>query len=425
MRLMRYLSRRNDVVFCGWSGSMIKKSMKDVSHLAAHALGLASPYPIMPSDIEMWSNVIDPSPLADTSSPTARSLYQAFAGYDIGAGSGGIKYLPGVANADAVREGHRDRVISTIGVISTRSSSITCSISIKERKPTKMPSIVEEKLSDVRNKDQRADGEVIAEASEKALCARNTASGFYFFWAFPNAKDEDLLPGGLIDDWFAKRQTWNKELRVKLLNSEPHLDSPHLCALAAERAWRSPRYDGELPVWPAMSWPDWAEVKNQVEPDPRVRWIDEFLARDAAQWAKENRGIVWCQTSAFGRKVAQLAGIPYHGGGPNAEARIMAEDGSRSIVVSIRAHGSGRDGLQLRFYKQLIAEIPSSGDVFEQLLGRLAREGQEAETVETDIYMHVGEIKDAMRKAMMYAEFIEATTPNRQLLLAADIGFDL
>ena len=389
--------------------------MKDASHLSAHALGLGSPYPIWPSEADKWAAVIDPSPLPDTSSDTALSLRKAF---DKNAAKAtGI--FSSMRN-DGIREGFRERIITTPGVISTRSSSVTASISISLREPPKMPEQVKKALIDVRVEAIRPDGEQLVETIDVVTCARSVACGMYEYWAYPKGESE-----ALIEEWFAARKLWNKALRRKLLFGEPHLDSPILCANAAERAWRVPKYEGPLPKWLEESWPAWAAVKELVQPDPRVRWIDDYLARDAAKWATENKGIVWCQSRALGLKIAEIAGLPYHAGGPDAEAKILAEKGNRSVIASIDAHGTGRDGLQYKFNKQLVAEPPSSADRWEQLLGRLCREGQDADTVETEIYAHTVEVKDALRKAFALAEFIEATTPNRQLLLAADCDFEL
>ncbi len=419
VRLLRYLTRRNNegraVVQCNWSGSTIKKTMKDASHLAAHSLGMGSPYPLDPDEVEAWSVVIDPSPVPDTTSSTAKALHKVF-------GEALNDRLPifGHHASTKVREGHRDRIIQTPGVVSTRSSSVNCSLTIRERVPPAMPEVVKTALSGVRNDWVRPDGEELVEALQQTECAREVACGFYSYWAFIHGEPDEL-----IEEWYAARKAWNKELRVKLRHGEPHLDSPMLCANAAERAWRQPRYIGDLPVWPADSWPAWAKIKDKVQPDPRTKWLDDWLARDAAEWTKSHKGIVWCQSRAFGKRVAEIAGINYHGGGPEAEARILAEDGKRAIVASIPAHGTGRDLLQARFSEQLVAEIPASGDGWEQLLARLAREGQQADTVETDVFLHASEIKDAMRKAVMYSEFIQSTTPNRLLLLSADCSFEL
>ena len=433
MRFLRYMAKRNSesfglrkgIIFCNWSGSTVKKSLKDASHLAAHSLGTGSPYPLNPQVVEEWAAVLDPSVRPDFYSDTAKALYKQFGTPLPERRDNGAEVFFGGGDADEVRRGHRDRVVETPGVISTRSSSSTASISIKLRKPGALPAKVREALLGVRNEAVRPDGEELVEASEIALTARNVGSGYHYYWAYPKAKDEDLVPGGRIERWFAARKAWNKELRVKLRDGERHLDSPKLCETAAERAWRKPRYEGPLPVWPATSWLEWNDIKSTVEPDPRVKWVDDWLARDAAEWAKEHRGIVWCVSSAFGRRVAELAGINYHGGGADAEERILAEDGKRSIVASLKAHGESRDGLQYKFAEQLFAEIMPGGDRWEQALGRLARQGQSADEILTWVYLHVEENLDAFRKALMYAQFIEATTPNRQLLLAADIEFDV
>lgn len=419
LRFLRYMASKPNVVFCNWSGSTVKKSLKDCSHLAAHALGMGSPYPIRPLDVDKWANVIDPVVLPDTISQTAVTLYQAFAGIDPTPVEKNVRFLSSLDDALAVREGFRERIIETPGVISTRSSSVTASITINIREAPKLPEEVRKALSTVRNDEMRPDGEVLVETIDIIMCAREVASGWFSYWSFPKGEPKEL-----IDKWYDARKHWNKALRRKIILGEANMDSPMLCTNAAIRAWQSPRYDGDLPVWPEESWLDWAELKDQVDPDPRVKWIDDFLAKDAAAWANEHRGIVWCQSRAFGKKVAQLAGINYHGGGVDAEEKILAEDGKKSIVASINAHGTGRDLLQAVFYKQLIAEPPSSADRFEQLLGRLCRQGQEADTVETWVYAHVEEFKDALRKAKMFAEYIEATTPNKQLLLAADGDWD-
>jgi hypothetical protein len=176
-------------------------------------------------------------------------------------------------------------------------------------------------------------------------------------------------------------------------------------------------------VWQAQTWPAWVEIRDQVEPDPRVKWLDDYLARDAAQWATENVGIVWSRSRAFGQKVAELAGIDYCGGGDNAEAWILSHDGSKSIVASIRSHYEGRDGLQERFSKQLFAETLPSGKGMQQLLGRLVRPGQTAEVVETTVYRHALEYRHDLDRAIELAEFLQDQTPEKQLILSASMEF--
>jgi hypothetical protein len=415
LRFLRSMASRSRV-FCCWTGSAIKRTMRDCSHLATHSLGLGSPYPILPKHVEAMARVIDPSVTPDRTSPLAEAMLNAFGNKKIG----GALFASGFGSDGGIREGHRDRVVRTPGVISTRSSSVDCDLSFKERKlTTKIPQIVIDKLRDARA-GIRPDGEELVEAMEVSMCCRHVGCGYYHCWVFPRSTEEDRAEGGTIDQWYAARKAFNKELRAKVLRGEPDLDSRKLCEDAARRAWMSPPYDGDKPIWPAINWPAWAAIEDAVYYEARTKWVDDFIAQDAAAWARENRGIVWVECNELGQRIAELAGVNFHHGGPNAEELLAAEDGSRSIVTTIKANGESTDGLQLKFYRQLVVEPPSSGDRWEQLLGRLVRQGQVEDEVETEIYLHTSEMRDALRSAYMLAQFIEQTTPNRQLLLAAD-----
>ncbi len=418
MRWLRVMATRPRVFGCA-SGSTIRRSIKDVSHLALHSLGLGSPYPALSPLVEQIAAVVDPSPIPDRRSDLALRMFAEF-------GNKQFKetiFSSGFGGDGGICEGYRERVKRTPGIVSARTSQIDCSISIHERKIAHVPQEIIQPLRDAR-KGTRPDGEEVVEALDIAEMSREVAAGFYTYWAYPKSTAEERSPGGLIDQWFAARKAYAKESRSKLLSGERHLDSPKLLEEAAIRAWQTPRYSGPLPVWPSDSWPAWRDIRHKVEPDPRVRWIDDYLAKDAAQWAQENVGVVWVQSRPLGLKIAQLAGLPYHAGGPNCEAEILAEDGSRSVIASIKAHGTGRDGLQLKFNKQLFAQFPPSGDMIEQILGRLARPGQRADTVESWVYRHLSEYRDAFTSAYRLSQFIESQT-NKQLLLAADCDFEV
>jgi hypothetical protein len=424
-RLKRFFVSQNNknspVDLCDWSGTLIKKGICDTSHLAAFALGVGSPQPIGDEEALAVGLVVDPSRQADSRSETAELLHSTFApdapGNDI--------FYP----VAAVREGLKQRLIETPGVISTRAHAIDCALYLHKRDAPPMPEAVKRALAAMRaEKPERPDGEVIADAAEKAAVTREVGLGFYNHWVF---KKED--PDEKIQDWFDKRKAYCHELRVKLQHAEIHLDSPMLCYNAAERAWRVPRYEGDLPVWPSEAWQPWHEVKDTIWHDSRTTWIvdeqenvvGDWMAKDAAAWAKEHRGIVWVKSVAFGKKIAELAGINYHGGGPDAERLIMAEKGEKSIVVSIPAHGESRDGLQYLYSEQFITQLPPSGHGCEQLLGRLARDGQKEDEIATWVWQHIPEFKDDLRRAIQLAEFIEQTTPNRQWLAMADRSFEI
>jgi hypothetical protein len=429
-RLLRFLANRDGVRVCAWSGTLIKKSIRDQAHLMAHALGEGSPMPLDPDDVEAWAAVFDPAPIPDQESSVAKSLYGAFDGRQ----NRGKMWWRGKAPNDGVRVGYRKWILETPGVISTSGSSYDGSLTFHKREVPKLPESVKKALVDVRDLMKRPDGEELVEATEVAMCARNVASGFFFYWAFPKIPctcgpnvilaEQRCEHCQFIAEWYARRKAWHKALRQKLQRAEVHLDSPLLCANAAARAYQDPPYEGDLPVWREPTWPAWAEIRDQVEPDPRVKWIDEFFAKNAAEWATKHIGIVWCQSTAFGKKVAELAGLPYHGGGPDAESRILAEDGKRSVIASLRSHGIGRDGLQAKFREQYFAEPPSSGDLWQQNLGRLARPGQEADEIDVWVPRHVGEVRDALDNGKREAEFTQSMTGADHWLLKCDFSWE-
>jgi hypothetical protein len=416
----------------GASGTLESKSIEDTQMLCTFSLGTGSPIPIDPSEAQKWSAVIDPSYMPDRKSTTAKMLQRVFGDGEVDEGD--LNNLLGAAPESAVRRGFKQRRLMTPGIISASASSINAAIYISERKTPKMPPLVKEALMRVRVEDKRPDGEILVERTEQIACARNVACGFYLRWIFPKHPCkcvEGLVRCDqcmLIDDWYTKRQAFNKELRAKLIYGELNLDSPKLCEQAAERFWQDPPYKGTLPVWDCQTWPAWRDIENCVEHEEQVKWIDDFLAKDAAAWALENKGVVWFTSTAFGRRISELSGLPYFNGGPGCEARLRAEKGDRSIICSIPALGAGTDGLQALFFNQLIVEVPASNSSqrgLEQLLGRLHREGQRSDEVNTEVYLHVHELKDALRKAIEQAEFNLEMTGNRQKLLAADCDFEI
>lgn len=412
LRWLRFMATR-EVKFAGWSGTLIDKSLRNVAHIAAHSLGYGSPMPINPSDVEQWASVMDPSPQPDRTSNVAHAIIRAF---------GDPNYNPDRdfvgLGLTRVREGYQQRLARTPGVITSKSTSSTASLTIHERRVT-MPEAVREALKSVRSW-LRPDGEELVESVEQARCAREVASGFYYHWIW---RKED--PREKIDEWLNKRKAFNRELREKIMKGEEYLDSRLLCEQAAQRAWMEPPYKGDLPSWKAWNWPAWRDIKNVVEHQQGVKWIDDYLAQDAAAWAKEHVGIVWCLTTAFAREISRISGLPYHGGGPGAEQNILAETGERSIIASIKAHGEGRDGLQFKFSKQLVAELPAGGKTWNQMLGRLNRRGQKADEVQTWVYAHYEEATEALRRAFMQAEFVQEMTDSSSMLLAADFTFEL
>jgi len=404
-RVLRHFMDHPNTMFCGWTGSLTGTSIKDFWHLAAFALRFNSPLPLDPKAVEEWGGCLD---AGDVPSPPGALLELCNPGEDVRhAFHRRLAETPGFiianAKANAVTGAEDGRIVE---------------LEIRERQAPPLPDIIKEALAKVRNfqrPDTLAgsfDDEELVDALTQAKCAREVACGVFYRWIFPRGEKESL-----IKEWYAARKFWNRELRQKLIISEQFLDSPKLCELAAQRAWGDREPDPERPEWKAECWPRWRDVRDLVEPQTQAVRLHPYLAQDAAQWGRENTGIIWYGMTEFAQWVAEFSGLPVHGGGARAGEKLRAERGDRSIIASIKSHGRGRDGLQHVFHKQLIANVPSSASIWEQLLGRTDRRGQRQDRVFTDVYAHVSELRDSLEQALGRGKYVEAIMGGNQKLL--------
>lgn len=451
-RVYDYRRANPKTKFVALSGSMTKAKLDDYGHFADWALANPadpadfdthrSPLPIDPNARKEWGAVID-------------------AGGDVSA-AGALLALCGPG--EGVRQAFRRRLHDTPGVIATTEAVIDATLEIRER-DVKVPAHLRSMIREVRDSWIRPDGEELVDALSAARCLRELACGLYLYWYFPNGE-----PEALIKEWLEARKEWHKELREVLRGRMPHMDSPLLCARAAARAWgtATPELDAypqtsegaeeaelggpvaararpdesstallaaaQLPTWKAETWPRWAKVKGRVRPETRVERVDDYLAADAAAWGRENKGIVWYETVGFGDWVQEISGLwhmpgmlPRHGAGGTLIDRAtgdLAADVHKgtSVILSLRSYGTGIDRLQYRYAAQLFAQPPSSGEAWEQALGRLFRDGQESPRVTADVYRCTPELAAAVDVAAVQAKYVEETTGQAQKLL---IGWDL
>lgn len=371
------------------SGTMTEKSLKDYAHLTNLALGDKSPTPLHWPVVEEWASAIDKS--------------------DFPAPIGALSALcePG----EHLYSGWRRRLHQSPGVVaSTNEANCNASLIISKR-DVAVPKAVLDALLKLNQTWQRPDGEELVSALDKARCARELASGFYYHWIWPKNEPLDVRK-----TWLEVRAAWHKEVREKLKHSRPHMDSPLLVTKAAIRFQE--KYKGDLPVWDSQYWPEWQQVRNTCHPETEAVWIDPFLAIDAAAWGKEHSGIIWYEHDTFGRKIADLSGLPFYGPGEEAAAGLIAEKGNRSVVASIRSHHKGKN-LQIAFGHNLVANPPSTTSIWEQMLGRTHRRGQPRDEVRVDVYRHTPEIKQALDEARLRSAYVEGTMGGALKLLRA------
>jgi len=405
--------------FCGWDASAVANSIENFWHLLAMALGMGSPVPVTHAEVRKWGRALDPE--------------DERVGY----------WMPGVLQqfcepGESVRSGFQRRLISTPGIIVTEENVLTLPLIFQERKPPPMPAELKKHLSTLRRKSddggwKRPDGEELRTPVEVAACAKQLAQGCWLYWRFPRGE-----PTEVIDDWFARRQEWNRELRAVLQNSQVHMDSPKLCENAAERWFnggctgcaRGPREQHQSgcrealshPLWAANTYLPWRAVEDTVHHVTACKWESDWLLEDAAAWAREAPGIVWVDHPDFGRRLEQMTGFRYYGGGDESALALLeleadGTSGQRSIICSVAANKKGKN-LQA-WSRCLIVSFPSSNDTVEQAVGRVYREGQLASSVVCNYYLHTQELEHSFSLAKARARFIWETMGQAQKLVYA------
>lgn len=415
-RVLRYFKNHPETRFCGWSGSMTDKSIKDYAHLSALALRLGSPLPIDPEIVEDWARCIDPPGPEGKRAP-----------------EGALEQLcePG---EDVLKAFHR-RLVDTAGFVATRVAAVDAKLIIAERQAPPIPTTPglfqpnpdEPPMSLMRaiqmvRKWKRPDGEPIADALQRNAQLIRLACGFFYRWRFPLVHGQPQSIA-MILHWLEVRKAWAAEVRAAIRSRREHFDSEKLARNAAERYYGDrPITDKKLPVWESRIYPMWKEVEHSVVYETEPIWIDTFLAEDAAQWAHENRGIVWYSEAAFGEKVAEISGLPRFGAGAEAAKQIVRYDGRTSIIASIDSHGTGTDGLQFKYGHNLVGNPGSSNEEWEQLLGRTHRVGTRFEEITTEFYRHTPELVKCVNQALRRAGYVQGTMGSDQKLVISGLS---
>ncbi len=413
IRFFRFIEKFPDTKLCGWDASLLATDIADFWHLLGIALGDNSPMPLDEAELRCWAKALNPS--SDD-------------GY----------FMPGelmkfCEKGESVRSGFQRRLIDTRGVIATDENALGIPLIFQERRPPKMPEKIRNFLRDLRRKPadggwKRPDGEEFRQMTEVVACARQLASGFYMRWRFPRQEPKDV-----IDDWFAKRQSWNRELRTILSSPMVHMDSPKLCENAAERWFsggctgcaRGPRQPHTVdcnaieahPLWDSYTYLPWRAVENTVEHESQTVWESDWVLEDAAEWARAAPGIVWVDHPEFGHRLEKMTGFRYYGGGDAAAEAILEIDGSESIICSVGANRRGKNLQALS--RNLIVSFPASNDTVEQVLGRTYRSMQSASEVTCNYYLHTPELEDAFEKAQSRARFVHEVMGSPQKLIYA------
>lgn len=378
-RLLGYLKENPETKLLVLSGTLTKRSIQDYWHLLKHALPRQCPLPLHWQELVEWSEALDQDiPDHRRRAPGALMRF--------------------CENGENVRQGFRRRLVETPGVVATVESSCDASLNLTQRRTPVVPAVVVQAFDALRRTATTPSGDELTDQMNVWRRCKELAYGFYYRWVWPDGR-----PDG---DWLEARKNWRRFVRKTIEHNRRGLDS--------EKGVRDAVAAG---VIECEDYAPWAAVRERWKPHPprEAVWISDYLLADAQEWLAEHHGLVWVEHDAVGRRLEKVTGYPYFGAGDD---RIVTHKGP--CIASVHAHGKGQN-LQ-RYTRMLMLACPSGGDVWEQLVGRSHRQGQEADEVDFEVYLHCRELWQAFEKARGDSRYIEDSMGQKQKLNLATIS---
>lgn len=393
-RVFRYVKARNKAgvrvpcVLVG--GTLTRKSVLDYWHLSGLALR-NMPLPRSWPEAREWADALDegvepwarpdPGPLLEWGPPDEPDPIRR------------------------ARLGYQKRLRETPGVVCTSDQGVGVSLQIGFR-TVDMPDAVARAMAETEQTWTRPDGYEFCDALSRDTIMRQLALGFYYRWKVQPPRE-----------WRAARAAW--------------------CAFVRETCHRSRTYDTEQQValackrgaLDATARDAWVRVRDTFKPETECVWLDNFALVECCRWMKDNGpSLVWTEHKIFGQALANWAhnatinrirDVEFFGeGGLDLHGKPI-EMYNGHAVVGLQANYKGRN-LQA-WSRNLVTSPPSACDIWEQLLGRTHRNGQQADTVYADVLVTHPLHVEAFARAREGARYPQDTLGQRQKLLYADV----
>jgi hypothetical protein len=396
--LIRYIQEHPAIRFVAMSGTMTAKGLEDFKHLAELCLREHSPVPRDRRHFSIWQACID---VDGRPNKTAWKMIEPLW---IKYGEGSPFKVRGKERRARIREAFQKRLRSAPGVVASKAGSLGCSLRIIGR-DFKLDPKITALLDRLDETGELPDGELAPDDISVWRAHRQLSQGFYLRWDWPDNKPDQA--------WLDARRRWNQCLRRELeTRDEEGYDSGFLVSSRIERELTSVETPRRLRAI-HHAWLAWCDQKNKPAPPTVAVWIDDSFIQDAVQWLDDQTepSILWYEHQTVGDALERFGVKVYRAG------EEPPNDGC-PCAMSIAAHGIGKN-LQ-SWSNQLIMCPPSSGHVWEQLLGRTHRPGQEADEVTAIVYMHTPRFHGAVQQAIVDADYIETSTGNSQKILFAD-----
>lgn len=405
-RVARYMAKCPRTSFVGMSGTIMRDSLNDFSHLTFWALKESAPLPMLPHELSEWALALDEkkpgAPGADLRDIEPGAL---------------LKFCNEEERRNndprtAARLGFRRRLVETPGIVAAAGAGEDVGASIYVRAHTyAVSSVTEDHFRRLRGDGstaearlaypgwERPDGKMFEEGVEVWNCARQLALGFNYKWDPPPPKE-----------WMDARKEWSRFVRGVLSRSHT-LDSPEVVVQAID--------SGRLKQGADLL-ERWREIKPTFRPNTIAVWHDDSAIEWCAKWM-HGGGIVWSEHHFFAQRLAKVTGATYYGPkGLSAKGEYIEHSKDKAIVASIDANRDGKN-LQFQWSRNLIVSPPDGWDAWQQCIARTHRPGQKADEVIVDFLVGCRENAASWRKAMAGTEAARDTVGAKPKLLLADL----
>lgn len=375
------------------SATLIRNSVADAAKLSEYTLGVRSPLPHAGHQLEVWQHVLDPR---DAASADERAWFEERVVRRMGVDPNEYTKI------EAARVAAGRRFVQSNGIVFTPAASTDVPLTIN-RIEVPLPESVDSLLRKVQTENVSPDGEYLTTDMHISTCVRSVSCGFYNRWAW------EKVPGGRDQDWLDRRGAWRRALAGELRNNaKTNYDSEKLvsdyvlaeCVLTPELVDKTILHNSR---W------RWAQVEDRPEPPSVPVWVDTFLIDEVLRRYQNEKVIIWYSHQAIEQELTRR-GVTCYGEG------TFLEGPERLVGASIRVHGTGRN-LQ-DWNKSVVLELPSDGLAWEQLLGRLHRQGQ-TRPVQFDVITCHPVMAKALTTAIENAKFIQSMQMTPQRLLTA------
>jgi hypothetical protein len=378
------------------TGTGTGRSLHDFAHVMRWALPNCYPLPRSSEELSVWANVVDEIKTHEARIPAEPGALMQL-----------CSDLEKSKGREGVRTALRRRLHETPGVVATEERSADASLNIELVLEKGYGEKVRSLAAGLRE-GYLPNGDVyIVEGNERLGLAtrwrvmRTLTSGFWYDW--------DPKPP---QAWMKLRSEWRKMVRRILEEQIPGLESEALIArAAAAHKINEAVYDLYM---------QWRAIRGEHKWNTVPVWVDDTIIDRVAKWIKKHRGLIWVSEVALGERLEQELGLPYfHHMGKDKLGRHVEswESKNGSVVVSVQANGEGRN-LQKQWNDNLVISPPPTGTVWEQLLARTHRPGQEADEVWVEVVIGCRTEWECWRQAMRDAWYASHIEGRKRLTIA-------